>query len=186
MKLRPLYPGADILVHGTVHDIVDMWNKIGDGQLGQLSCDQGFYTTMGTKEGKHTASKSRHLIHSLRFLYMIYSQAALPYNTNIAPPSLTSSLHLEIPRLQSLKHSIRIIRSTYLNQSLPIRLPVPAKDILARGRVVLIDVFVIQPRSLRGGDGVGDKGVGGERDAGVISGGGPGYGYVDHWGSWGC
>ena len=101
-------------------------------------------------------------------------------------PCLTSSPHLKIPRLQLLKHLIRIIPSTYLHQPLPIRLPVPAKDVLARGRVVLIDVSVIQPHGLGGGDGGGDKGAGGERDAGVVGGGGPGYGYVDYWGFEGC
>ena len=85
MNFRALYPGGEILVHGTMHDIDDMWNRFDDRQLGQLSCDQGLYTTMDTKEGKDTASKSRHLIHSLHFLYMICSRANPPYNANIPP-----------------------------------------------------------------------------------------------------
>ena len=61
MKFRALYPGADILVHGTVHDIDDMWSRIDDGQLGQLSCDQNLYRIMGTDEGKLPHQKAANL-----------------------------------------------------------------------------------------------------------------------------
>ena len=65
-------------------------------------------------------------------------------------PSRTSFPHLKIPQLQLFKHPIQIIRSIYLNQTLPTRLPVPAKDVLAWGRVVFIDVSVIQPYGFGG------------------------------------
>ena len=187
MQFRALYPRADILDHGTLHDIDDMWNKFSDGQLGQLSCDQDLYMTTGTEEGKHTASKSRHLVDSPHSLCMIISQATPLCNTSFSPHSrsLTSCPHLKVPRLQLFKHLIRIVRSTYLNHTLPIRL-LSAKDVLARGRVMLIDVFVVQPHGFGCGDGVGDEGVDGERDAIVVGGGGPGYCYIDHCRGFGC
>ena len=97
--------------------------------------------TTGTEEGKHTASESRHLIHIPHFsAWYIRELPSLIIETY--SPSLTSFPYLKTSWLQLLKPPIRIIGSTYLNQTLPIRLSAPAKDVLARGRVVLIDASV--------------------------------------------
>lgn len=62
-----------------------------------------------------------------------------------------SIIQLEIPRLQLLKDTLRIILLADLDQPRLVRLPVPFKHLLSLRRVILIDEFVFQALGLRGG-----------------------------------
>lgn len=62
---------------------------------------------------------------------------------------MTLALHtpsnLEVPRLQTTKHSVWVILLLNLSQLLPVLISVPRKDILSDVCVILINITVMQP-----------------------------------------
>ena len=60
-------------------------------------------------------------------------------------------MQLEVPRLQALKHLVRIILPTDPPQLRPILCPVPGKYVLILTRIILIEELVVQVEAPREG-----------------------------------